>query len=350
MKRIWLLLAVCSLLMTVLTVEVVPNKDNAQMFEIAKKVEHAFQVIDDEKDRLGINNTHYSGMIGSEYTGLTTTLGSYESKTTSTNPNFSSVIYNYLKKMQLTSGDVVALNLSSSFPALNIQTIMTVESMGIQPIIISSIGASTFGATDEAMTYLDMEMLLYEKGLIQSKSVLISSGGDDDLGTNMDQAVLARVIERLVSKGYSFYREEDYKKNIDTRMKLYEGAAALVNVGGNYVSHTENDIGYFDDNGLIEPSGYNYTKKGLIGMFLSQNKAVLHLLNIKDLAMKHHLPIDPTTTTIGEGGAFTKTHYSIVWISVSMVFIILLVLEMNHDQRKKRKEILYDLVEQELMD
>ena len=64
-----------------------------------------------------INNT---GIIGVEFNGITTTSGALEAKRTSANPNFAAVMVELLKDADLEKGDNVAVNFSSSFPALNI--------------------------------------------------------------------------------------------------------------------------------------------------------------------------------------------------------------------------------------
>ena len=83
------------------------------------------------------------GIIGVEFNEITTTLGALESKRTSANPNFAAVLVDLLLEADLEEGDKVAMNLSSSFPALNIASIVACETLDLEPVIISSIGSSS---------------------------------------------------------------------------------------------------------------------------------------------------------------------------------------------------------------
>jgi len=328
------------------------HDDYEQMIELAQNVDQAFEIIKEEKVSRGITLNDETGMLGAEYTGITTTLGSLEAKATTLNPNFSSVIYNYIDELNLNSGDQVAVNLSSSFPSLNVQVIMTLEQMGYEPVIISSIGASTFGATDPEFTYLDMENVLYQNDIIHHKSQLVSPGGDDDLGLNMNPLLLQSIFERLERYGYRTYIEAEYEKNLNERLLIYKECKALINVGGNYMSFTGNDIGYESTYGIIRStSSYNYDERGLIGAFLTQEKDVIHLLNIKGIALDNNLPIDPKgKIEIGSNGYFYETKYNIIWFSLTLLLCIVLILMVVYEKKKKIKEYIKTVVKQELMD
>ena len=119
-----------------------------------------------------------AAMIGLSTSAITTDPGSLRSKVTSTNPNFAGAIISMLRQAGIGKGDVVAVAYTGSFPALDISTITAAETLGAEPIIISSVGASTWGANDPELTILDMESLLVQKGIIKHKSVEASIGGD----------------------------------------------------------------------------------------------------------------------------------------------------------------------------
>lgn len=323
-----------------------------EMIELAQNINQAFEIIKDEKVSRGVLLNDETGMLGGEFTGITTTLGSLEAKRTTLNPNFSSVIYNYIKELNLSSGDNIAVNLSSSFPSLNIQVIMTLEQMGYEPVIISSIGASTFGATDPEFTYIDMEYELYQNDIIHHKSQLVSPGGDDDLGLNMDSLLLKSIFERLKRYGYRIYIEPKYENNLNERLLIYKNCKALINVGGNYISFTGNDIGYESSYGIIRSRySYNYDERGLTGAFLTQKKDVIHLLNIKGIALENNLPIGPKgEIEIGSNGCFYEVKYNKIWFSLTLLLWILLVMREVYEKKRNVKKNIKAIVKQEFMD
>ena len=79
---------------------------------------------------------------------LVTDLGDPEAKATVLKPNFSALVMNELEKAGLQKGDTVAISMTGSMPGANIAVIMACEAMGLNYISISSLGASTGGATD----------------------------------------------------------------------------------------------------------------------------------------------------------------------------------------------------------
>jgi len=90
-----------------------------------------------------VNDPNQTALIGQEYTLTTTDRGYIEAKLSSTNPNFAAVIVQLLKDAGLKKNDNVAIALTGSFPGLNISTIAAVQTLQLNPIIISSVGAST---------------------------------------------------------------------------------------------------------------------------------------------------------------------------------------------------------------
>ncbi|MBE0602904.1 MAG: poly-gamma-glutamate system protein, partial [Deltaproteobacteria bacterium] len=101
--------------------------------------------------RLDANDT---GLIGVEYTDITTTLGSLAAKRTSTNPAFAAVVVDMLYRAGVRPGDAVAVGFSGSFPALNIAVLSAAKALDLRPVIISSAGSSTYGANQPDMTWL----------------------------------------------------------------------------------------------------------------------------------------------------------------------------------------------------
>ena len=144
------------------TKQILPAQDFLQKEEASRQAEACYQAIYQEKLDRGLSmdpgaDINKTGMIGLDYSFITTTIGNLEAKRTSTNPNMAAVVVDMLQELKLQPGDKVAVNCSGSFPALNIAVMCAVGEMELDPFLITSFGSSTHGANDPEFTYLDME-------------------------------------------------------------------------------------------------------------------------------------------------------------------------------------------------
>lgn len=301
----------------------------------AIKLNDAFKIIKMEKlnrniELNSIDDPSGSGIIGLDFSPITTTIGSLEAKQTTVNPHSASLIVRMLKSLNLKEGDTVALNLSGSFPALNAASIIACETLGLVPISISSVGASTYGANNPDYTWQDMETSLFEHGIIDNKSEYYSHGGDYDLGTNMDSEVLNEIDKRLAKNDYKLLHIEDFDENIIWRFDYYNlyGASAFINVGGNLISLGHNsNLGNYS-NGIIDSLPVNESGDGLIQKFLKEDIPVVQLLNINELYSKYNLPIAPIKLeTPGQSEFFSNVQYnktaSILLLIISFISLCL---------------------------
>lgn len=238
-----------------------------------------------------------TGLLGPDYSFITTTLGNEEAKRTSINPDFAAVIVDMFSELHLKQGDTIAVNCSGSFPALNIAVKCAAETYGLKEIGILSFGSSTHGANDPDLTYPDMEHLLWEKGLIQNRSTWFSDGGMNDQGGEMPAEIRTAIEERLKGYGYLFLKAPDLRSAILDRYRLYnesEEIKCFVNVGGNDVSFGDSMIIVYSDGGILTSLPDRDDTTGLVQLFLRDHVPVIHLLNIKSLAGKYGLPVDPS--------------------------------------------------------
>ena len=254
-----------------------------------------------------------TGMLGPEYSDITTTLGNLEAKRTALNPNMAAVVVDMFQELGLKPGDLIAVNFSGSFPSLNIAVLCAAEEMGLETFLMSSYGASTHGANDPELTYPDMEAYLNEKGLLHTKSMLVSTGGMEDVGKEMPDSVKKRINDRLAEKGYTLYDKEGLLENIRDRYERYRSAGdvrCFVNVGGNDVSFGDSMIIVHADGGILTNLPEEDHSTGLVQLFLQDGIPVVHLLNIKSIASRYGLPIDPVPLPkCGEGEVYQQVSY-----------------------------------------
>ena len=304
-----------------------PAPWHAEMHAAARHAEAAQAALRADKATRGIaidrsTDPNATGLIGLRWSGMSTTLGALEAKRTSTNPNFAALAVALLKACGAQSGDRIAVNLSASFPALNVAVLAAAETLRLETVSIASLGASTWGANDPRYTWLDMEDRLRSAGLLRHASIAVSLGGAGDVGKDMDDAVRAALRTRIAASGRQFIEEPDIARNIEQRMQFYLAGGrptCFINVGGNLAAtgataHTGAAVP-----GLIRPtpptakanagmdSGEDKRLGGLLGAFLARGIPAIHLLDIKALATRHGLPLDPVPLpAAGEGGIYRQ--------------------------------------------
>ena len=241
-----------------------------------------------------------SGLIGLDYSDLTTTQGSLAAKRTSCNPAFAGILVRLLREAGVKEGDRVAVSLTGSFPAMNLAVLSACSAMKLKPYIISSVGASTFGANIPGFSWLDMEKRLYDRGVFPFLSMAVSLGGVVETGGGIDGTGLEIGAEAVKKHGSPFLEEGDWhdvERSTLARKALFDRdgpPACYVNVGGGLTA-----LGWVPesvrlDNGLLQDVPIvRDPARGLIFRYAEEGVPVIHLLNIERLARRYALPVDP---------------------------------------------------------
>ncbi|MGE5593011.1 MAG: poly-gamma-glutamate system protein [Betaproteobacteria bacterium] len=261
-----------------------------------------------------------TGLIGDEFTDITTTVGNLEAKRTATNPAFAALMVRYFKEAGLGPGDVVAIGASGSFPALILATLSAARALDLEPITVYSIGASMYGATVPELTFIDMLARLDEEGLIPYTLAAVSLGGDQDTGEGTLFGNGRRVMEEIARRaGVPVIREDTIVASIQRRLEVYRRQAAdrpircFVNIGGATPNYGNTLTSLDFPNGLVmrPPVMSTAPDRGLIFEFAAAGIPVINLLDVRGLALKNGLPIDPVPLPpIGEGRIYETTKYS----------------------------------------
>ncbi len=300
----------------------------AAMMDTLRQVQYARGIFPDE-----INDPNLTALIGQQYTKITTDIGDLEAKWTALNPNMAAVMVTYLKQAELSEGDVVAAGMSGSLPGMNLAFYAACEELGVKPIVITSIGASSWGANDPSFTWLDMEQHLIERGLIDYVSIAASTGGGEDLGRRLSPE--GRELIRMAAERNAapFIKAPTVEESVRRRMALYQEHAGgepiklYINIGGGLAS-----LGSAVNADLIPPGlskrlpVYNYPRRGVINEFADQGVPVLQILNIADIANQFNLPYIPEPLPEpGDGSLFSEKRYNL-WVAVAALAIVLLTL------------------------
>ncbi len=278
-----------------------------------------------------INDPAGTGLIGPEFSAITNARGDLDAKLTSLNPNFAAVIVEYCRRANLRAGDPVAVALSGSFPALNIGVYAALETLELQPVVTTSIGASMWGANDPAFTWLDMESLFIAEGIFRTRSAAASFGGGDDTGRGLSPEGRRLVAAAAARNGVPMFATSTLDDAITQRMIFYEEAVRgrpyrlYVNVGGGLASLGDDLNKFLVPRGLFFDVGVkNFPRKGAMILMAERGVPVVHLLNVTELARDHGLPVSPDYLPApGAGDIFIKESYRLLPAIVILVLYCL---------------------------
>jgi poly-gamma-glutamate system protein len=311
-----------------------------EQIQAAQLMKSSLEAIKEERLKRNIPldvglDPNQTGIIGKEYTQLTTTLGNLEAKRTSTNPAFAALLVKYFKEANLKKGDVIAIGGSGSFPALIVATLSAARVLELEPLLIYSIGSSEYGANIPEFTFVQMLDSLNEKNIIPYKLLAISMGGYLDQAEGMFYPDSQDTIKKIVQdSGILVIDADGIEENILQRMQLYRAASKekpiknFVNIGGATPNYGNTNASITYPNGLVidGPKIPDHPERGLIFEYQNLGIPIIHLLNIRDLAVKNGLAIDPTPLPeIGEGGVYWRIAYNkyIIMFAIGIEFIYL---------------------------
>lgn len=314
----------------------------AEMAEAADLMSRASAALKDCRTGRGIAidlsaDPNGTGLIGEERSEITTSAGRLEAKRTTTNPAFAGLVVSLLHEAGVRRGDVIAVGASSSFPALIVATLAAAKTMGVEPVVISSLGASEWGGNIPGFSWLDMEDCLREKGLFDVRPIARAIGGDEDIGRDMSPEGRALLAAHIRAGGVPFLEEPDLERNVARRMALYRESAgprtikAFVNIGGSWANlGTDAEVlkvepGLARGIGVPPPS-----RRGVIQAMAAAGVPVLHLLNVKGLCERYGLPWDPRPLPApGEApldGRRAARSTTTVLITVAYILAVIVVL------------------------
>ena len=296
------------------------------------------------------NDPNETGLVGVPYSLITTDEGDLDAKLTTLDPNFSAVIVDLLFTAGLEKNDTIAVMLTGSMPGANIALLSACQVMGIHPIIISSIGASQWGANQVDFTWLDMEDILIENKLINSRSVASSIGGRNDMGRLLSPLGRDLIMENIKNYDLPLIRENRLADNIKKRTDIYneyhpiDKYDGVVNIGGGVAS-----LGTSFNYRLIPPGIVNRSDivgidnssgiEGAFSYFLKKNITGLHILNIKSIIENYNLPFAPIPhPKIGEGVLYAKERYNLTIVFSCFLILTGSVAFIGYKSKKQIRE------------
>jgi len=297
-----------------------------------------------------VNDPNDTGMIGDEFSLITTSRGSHEQKLRALDPNLAGVFVHLLKRARVEEGDRVAVAFTGAFPLLNAAAIIAIEAVGATPVPMTSVGSSMWGANDPDLTWLDMETVLEERGIISHRSIAASRGGGDDRGRGLSPEGRALVDEAAARNGVMLIDEPTLDESIALRMEIYDehadgGYACYFNVGGGLASIGSTQVGKLLMPGLTRHlSTRNFPRQGTLTRMAARGVPVIHVPNADRLIDRYGLQAEPTPLPeTGTGGVFYRDRYNVPLAGVLaalyafLVFVVVRV-DIKHYLFRGRRE------------
>ena len=274
-------------------------------------------VLSKEEDKL------QTGFIGVEWSPLTTTLGDLEAKRTSANPMWGVECLRWFDTLHLKAGDRIAISSSSSFPALLFSVLVAAELRGLEVLLSVSLGSSTWGANRPDFPWPLMAEQLRASGFIKTKTSFYTLGGSGERGADFTPELIGE-LRRLVKKeGAPLLEPKNIKSAIlEKSVKVNDFKPILViNIGGSHANMGDDPIVLELPQGLLLPTPQNIKNggDGVIQKVLQNGTPVLHLLNMRALALESGIPWDADQFVKMRAG-------SSVWLSILGLLLFAAVL------------------------
>lgn len=258
-----------------------------------------------------------TGLIGFRESPITTDRGYLRAKIATLNPNFASLIVQWLDQLNVRPGDHVAVGISGSLPALNICVYSAMCAMRVNPLIIASVGSSNWGANDPNFTWLEMEKSLSDSGILPIRSQMVSIGGNKDRGDNMTPDGVQMVRQKIQDLGLNFLKCDTTPESVDRRMAFYEEHSegkplrVYINVGGGVASVSRREKGFLQPGiNFVAAVAEKKMSDSVMQRLGMANIPMIHLVMVRDLAEKYQLelPENGQIPEVGKGAIFNKSN------------------------------------------
>nr|WP_256515189.1 poly-gamma-glutamate system protein [Alsobacter ponti] len=278
-----------------------------EMLAAAQTLQAASRIIAAEKTARGLMqpesvDPNRTGLIGPEYTPITTTVGELPAKRSVANPDFAAALVRLIDSVGLPRGAPVVVILSGSFVGADIAAVAAVEALGLRPVLVVSLSASMFGATDPDFNILDMLGLLRRRGVLQTRPELAVLGGEMGVASGMEPEAVALLRLSAFREGAKLVSEPTLAGLVDRLVEQTQAALGpgvrpglVINVGGALVALGNCPQSYEMPPGLSRrPLACGQGTPGLALRLAGDGRApILHVINIRRMALELGLPFDP---------------------------------------------------------
>lgn len=291
-----------------------------------------------------INDPFQTGLIGRRLSSITTDRGLLSEKQAAINPNIAAIFVDELSRVK--KGEKIAVGITGSNPAVNLALYAAITVLELDPAIIVSLSSASYGANKEELTWLDMESILKDSGLLSFGANYASLGGSEDLGIGLTDNGIAMLRSAMARNDVPLIMGRSLEDNVDLRMKAYQELLGdanryrlFVNIGGGLAN-----VGS-EPNARLIPEGLNtklaernFEKEGVMMKMAKLNVPVLHVRRILRWARNYNLSLSLDQKPMpGEGAVFSSTIHNVTVASICLAILIMAIIAViifdRHDRR-----------------
>lgn len=251
------------------------------------------------------------GLIGLEWSGITTTLGELSSKRTACNPAWAVQFTRWFRELGLKPGDRVAIYSSGSFPGMMLNAIVAAEAMQLETLMIVSLGSSTWGANHPESPWPVLATELRRGGFIRKRADYYTLGAGEELGQGLSPEGGDLLRKAADNAGVELLTTANLQEMIIRKTELLEGfePRLFISIGGSQANLGDAIEVLRLPTGMVPGGQVDLAGNGVIGAALRADTPVIHMLNIKSISYRVGIPYDsyprkaaPSRASIGWSG------------------------------------------------
>ena len=260
------------------------------------------------------------GLIGIEWSAITTTLGDLASKRTACNPAWAVQFSRWFHELGLKSGDRVAIYSSGSFPGLLLNAIAATETMQLEPLLIVSLGSSTWGANHPTVPWPLMAAELRSSGFIRTRADYYTLGAGAEMGHGMSPEGEALLRKAAKESGVDLLTAGNLQEMIALKAQLMDRfqPRVLINIGGSQANLGDAEEVLRLPPGPVSEAYADKAGNGVIALAMHGKIPVIHMLNIRTLSDRVGIPYDtlPRKTAPARAGFWWSAAGLLLFFSV----------------------------------
>lgn len=292
-----------------------------------------------------INDPNETALIGRQFTYITTDEGDLDAKISILDPNVAAMVVDYLLRAGVERGDTVAVTLTGSMPGGNLAVVCALEELGAVPYILASVGASQWGANIEDFTWLDMEKILLDAGVISFRSVAASLGGGSDIGRRLSPRGRELIKEAIQRNRIDFIASENLDDAVQRRLDGFssnldlQNYKAFINVGGGSAVLGNAATARLIPPGLTTRMQFESMRNGgVMANFGRVGVPIIHVLNIRAMFGQFDYPYAATPSPeLGVGSFYSSEHYNLWTTSLALIILLAMVVGVGLNSKRKIK-------------
>ncbi len=284
----------------------------------------------ESRNLLSVEAHHFpsEALLGKELSEITTTIGSLDAKKISVNPQFAVLVVHWITEINLDSTDEVLVASSGSFPGIAVSTLAALQTMNQRAVLITSVGASSYGANQTEMTIIDIEKILAVRGNLRYTPKLITYGCDNDNGDGFFEGGKEAVDSAAVRNGVILWQPSTLEEAITKRVEIavQHHTKLLINIGGNHALLGNCAHASSIPNGLHRlMQTCRHTDRGAIARISERGIPTIHFLNIMELGLRYGI----TDSYIHNEALYVKRSPNNIAVSIFLFTLVVAVVKIG---------------------